>query len=97
LDPPGGWTVRARRRGDRIRPQADGPSRKLKQFFQDAAIPPWLRVFVPVLEWDGEAVALGDWVIGQRLRTWLRENGLTYHWEPTHAVLIRVRNESQNG
>ena len=97
LDPPGGWTIRARRRGDRIRPQADGPSRKLKQFFQDAAIPPWLRVFVPVLDWDGEAVALGDWVIGQRLRTWLRENGLTYHWEPTHAVLIRVRNESQNG
>ena len=91
------WVVRARRQGDRIRLQADGPSRKIKQFFQSACIPPWLRACVPVLEWDGEAVALGDWVIGHRLQGWLQENGLTYRWEPSHPVLIRLRDESQNG
>jgi tRNA(Ile)-lysidine synthase len=88
---PPGWRVRARRSGDRMRPQPGGPSRKLKHFFQSASIPPWLRSGIPVLEWDGEPVALGDWLFGHRLQSWLLDNGLAYRWEPADSVLARVR------
>lgn len=92
---PGAWKVRAREAGDRIRTVPGGPSYKLKQLFQSALIPPWLRSGIPVLEWDGEPVALGDWVIGHRLQGWLLENGLTYQWRPADPVLNRIRSDCQ--
>ena len=79
-----------RKPGDRIRPLEDGPSQKIKQFFQLTSIPPWLRASIPVLDWDGEAVALGDWVLGHRLREWLLENDLDYQWQPDDSVLARL-------
>jgi tRNA(Ile)-lysidine synthase len=93
---PASWKVRARKSGDRIRPVLHGPSRKLKQFFRSAMIPPWLRSGIPVLEWDGEPVALGDWVIGHRLQAWLFENDLKYQWRPSDPVLGRVRTDCQH-
>ena len=90
---PPGWRVRARQAGDRIRLRPNGPSQKLKDFFQAAAVPPWLRPGVPVLEWDGEPVALGDWVLGHRLQDWLLESGLEYCWEPGDPVLARLRSD----
>lgn len=92
---PPGWTVAPRRSGSRIRPVEQGPSRKLKQFFQSASIPPWLRDGIPVLYWDDEPVALGDWVFGHRLLWWLTENDLEYEWQPRDPVLARVRSDSQ--
>ena len=79
--------------GDRIRPRLQGSSQKLKHFFQAASIPPWLRSCIPVLEWDHEPVALGDWVIGHHLQDWLQENGLEYRWEPADPVLTRLRSD----
>ncbi len=95
IDPPPGWVARARRPGDRIRPRAHGSSQKLKHFYQAASIPPWLRPGIPVLEWDGEPVALGDWVLGHRLQDWLLENGLEFRWEPTDPVLERLHADCQ--
>jgi len=92
---PDSWKVRARKAGDRIRTVPGGPSYKLKQLFQSAFVPPWLRSGIPVLEWDGEPVALGDWVIGHRLQGWLLENGLTYQWRPADPVLNRIRSDCQ--
>ncbi len=92
---PASWKVRARKSGDRIRLVPHGPSRKLKQLFRSAMIPPWLRSGIPVLEWDGEAVALGDWVIGHRLQDWLFENDLKYQWRPSDPVLGRIRSDCQ--
>ena len=92
---PRGWKVGPRRSGSRIRPVEQGPSRKLKQFFQSASVPPWLRNGIPVLYWDDEPVALGDWVFGHRLLWWLTENDLEYEWQPRDPVLARVRSDSQ--
>jgi hypothetical protein len=50
---------------------------------------------VPVLEWDGEPVALGDWVIAPRLQDWLAARGLAYRWEPADPVLDRIRQDCQ--
>jgi len=90
---PHGWWVRARQPGDRIRPRAGGPSHRIKDLFQSAAIPPWLRSAVPILEWDGEPVALGDSVIAPRLQDWLAAHGLAYRWEPSDPVLDRIHQD----
>jgi len=92
---PASWKVRTRTSGDRIRPLPHGPSRALKYFFRSATVPPWLRPGIPVLEWDGEAVALGDWVLGHRFQSWLLENNLKYQWRPSDPVLGRVRTDCQ--
>jgi tRNA(Ile)-lysidine synthase len=92
---PDSWLVRARKEGDRIRLLPNGPSHKIKQFFQSAFVPPWLRSGIPVLEWDGEPVALGDWVFSHRLQNWLFENDLEFQWCPADAVLARVRTDCQ--
>jgi tRNA(Ile)-lysidine synthase len=92
---PGSWRVRARKEGDRIRLLPNGPSHKIKQFFQSAFVPPWLRPGIPVLEWNGEPVALGDWVFGHSLQKWLFENDLEYQWRPADSVLDRVRSDCQ--
>ena len=92
---PESWLVRARKEGDRVRLLPNGPSQKIKQFFQSAFVPPWLRSGIPVLEWDGELVALGDWIIAPRLLNWLFENDLKYQWQPSDSVLARVRSDCQ--
>jgi len=93
---PPGWKARARRPGDRIRLHRDAAGQELKDLFQRAAIPPWLRTAVPVLEWDGEAVALGDCIIGHRLREWLLVNALNYCWDARDPVLVRLRSDCQS-
>ena len=60
-----------------------------------SAVPPWLRRGIPVLEWAGEPVALGDWILGHRLQEWLLDKGLEYHWNPADPVLGRVRADCQ--
>lgn len=92
---PGSWRVRARKGGDRIRVLPNGPSHKLKQLFQSSFIPPWLRPGIPVMVWDNEPVALGDWVLGHRLNAWLYENDLKLKWQPADPVLARLRMDCQ--
>ncbi len=92
---PDSWVVRARKGGDRIKVLPNGPSHKLKQLFQSSFIPPWLRAGIPVLVWDNEPVALGDWVIGHRLQAWLYENDLKLKWQPADPVLARLRMDCQ--
>lgn len=93
---PDSWCIRARKGGDRIRKLPDGPSISLKNLFQATFVPPWLRSSIPVLEWDREPVALGDWVISHRLKNWLFENDLEYNWRPADPVLARVRSDCQH-
>jgi tRNA(Ile)-lysidine synthase len=95
VDIPENWQVRSRKSGDRIRVLPNGPSHKLKQLFQSAFVPPWLRTGIPILVWDEEPVALGDWVIGNRMQAWLYENDLKYKWQPADPVLARLRMDCQ--
>lgn len=53
--------------GERIRPEQNGPSKPLKNWFQEQQIPPWLRDTVPLVwehsEGGAELVAVGhSWV-----------------------------------
>ena len=88
---PPGWRVGQRMEGARLRAFSDGPSRKIKHILREAGIPSWLRLGIPVLYWDDEPVAVGDWALGHRLREWLADNGLVLEWRPADPVLVRAR------
>lgn len=93
---PGGWQVASRRKGERIRLHDQGVRRKLKDLLRESAIPPWLRSSIPVLYWDEEAVAIGDWIIAHRLQHWLDTHNVEYHWEPGSPLLSELRSACHN-
>ena len=75
-------TLRARSGGERMRLHATGPHRSLKNLLQEADIPPWQRVSMPLL-WCGADLA---WVPGIGVAAEFRcapgEAGLLPDWEP---------------
>ncbi len=53
-------TLRLRRGGERLRPDAARPRRQVKDLFQEQGVPPWLRERIPFL-WSGRHLV---WVPG---------------------------------
>lgn len=61
LDPP--LTVRFRHGGERIKPAGDPHTRELRDLFQQARVPPWLRVRCPMICEDDALIAVADlWI-----------------------------------
>jgi tRNA(Ile)-lysidine synthase len=60
-------TVRYRRGGESLRPHGDRHTRELRDLFQQAAVPPWQRPRIPLVEADGRLVAVAD--------KWLTDEG----------------------
>lgn len=65
----------------RCRRDGRGHHRPLKKGFQDAAIPPWLRAYVPMLYHQGTLIAVADlwWCRRPPGDAWLRWSG--HAWE----------------
>jgi tRNA(Ile)-lysidine synthase len=62
--------VRLRRGGERIRPAGDPHTRELRDLFQQARMPPWLRERCPLIHADDELIAVGD--------SWISERGMAF-------------------
>ncbi|MDQ0010113.1 tRNA(Ile)-lysidine synthase [Luteibacter jiangsuensis] len=60
-------TVRYRRGGEALRPHGDKHTRELRDLFQQAAVPPWERPRIPLVEIDGRLIAVAD--------KWLNDEG----------------------
>jgi tRNA(Ile)-lysidine synthase len=88
---PSGWRVDSRREGAKIRLRARSSRQTLKELFRVSPVPPWMRAAIPVLYWDEEPVAVGDWVIAQSLKSWLDSNDLEYRWYPADLVLLELQ------
>ncbi|MDR3416745.1 MAG: tRNA lysidine(34) synthetase TilS [Nevskia sp.] len=54
--PPQGLSVRFGRGGERFKPAGQAHTRTLKNLFQEAGVPPWVRLRTPLVEQDGELV-----------------------------------------
>ena len=74
--PPQPLRVRHPQPGERVRAAPGAPSRSLKNLFQEAGLPPWLRPRLPVIE-QGGAVA---WIPGVFLREDWRTAMRTANW-----------------
>ncbi len=64
-----------------------GHHRRLKNIFQEAGIPPWLRDCIPLCQTDGELVSIGDWCFSDRFASWMAENDVKLSWQPRHPLL----------
>lgn len=73
-------TVSFRTGGERLRPRSGGPSRSVKQLFQSAGIPPWVRRRTPFL-YAGEAlVAVADLWVDATAQARRGETGWILRW-----------------
>jgi tRNA(Ile)-lysidine synthase len=61
--------------------------KSLKNLFQSAEIPPWLRDCVPLCKLEGELVAVGDWCYDEHFESWMSEHHLELSWQPRNPLL----------
>ncbi len=61
--------------------------KSLKNLFQAAEIPPWLRDCVPLCKLDGELVAMGDWYFSEQFASWMFKNNIKLSWHPRNPLL----------
>lgn len=59
----GGFLVRYRRGGERLRPLGRAASNTLKKILHEQGLEPWLRDRVPLIERDGRLIAVGDLLV----------------------------------
>ena len=64
-----------------------GHHKSLKNIFQSADIPPWLRDCIPLCTLDGSLVAMGDWCFDERFADWMSETGTQLKWYPKNPLL----------
>jgi len=76
----GALTVRFRAGGERLRPDPRRPSRAVKQLFQEAGVPPWVRERTPFLYAGDALLAVGDWWVDARWQAEPGEAGIGIRW-----------------
>jgi tRNA(Ile)-lysidine synthase len=78
-------TLRLRQGGERLRPDAERPRRRIKDLFQENGVPPWIRDGLPFL-WSGRHLV---WVPGlgvdQRFHPAAGAPSMVPHWQPDGA------------
>jgi len=70
--------------GERLKPVGSRYTRTLRNLFQEAAVPPWVRERMPLLELDGELAGVADRWPSSKLRLASKRAGLRYSWQ--HAL-----------
>jgi tRNA(Ile)-lysidine synthase len=77
-------TIRARRGGERLRPDRRRPRRTLKNLLQEAGMPPWLRDRLPVMFCGDKVVWAADIGVDCEFQAGAGENAVvpTWLWQP---------------
>ena len=78
----GGFFLRRRRGGERLRLFAGGGSRTLRNLLQEAGIPPWRRDAMPLLFHGNDLVCVPGVAVDVAARAGPGEAGLAMLWEP---------------
>ena len=86
FDPP--LTVRFRRGGEQIKPAGDPHTRELRDLFQQARVPPWLRVRCPLIYENDELIAVADLWISGRGKALFDGQSARPHW--TRSAYCRL-------
>jgi tRNA(Ile)-lysidine synthase len=93
LFPDGAFSVGARAGLEENTIMAGGVHKRLKNIFQSAGIPPWLRDSIPLCRLDDEVVAIGDWCFNERFAAWLSGNSASLNWRPHNPLLRYIRQQ----
>lgn len=79
--------VQPRQGGERLQPDARRPRRSLRKLFQQAAIPPWERVRLPLLWVGGTLAWVGGIGVDAAFFCAPGQAGMTPLWEPGQPAL----------
>ncbi|MGH8457609.1 MAG: tRNA lysidine(34) synthetase TilS, partial [Stenotrophobium sp.] len=74
--------VRFAQGGERIKPAGSAHTRSLKNLFQEAAVPPWIRVRTPLLYRGHELLAVGDFWCTAAWQALCAQSGFRQCWQP---------------
>lgn len=74
--------IRSRQGSEVIRLRAGGPSRQLRQLFQERGVPPWERPLLPFLWVDGRLAAVGGIGIAAEFQAAENQPSLAFDWRP---------------
>lgn len=74
----------------------DGHHKSLKNLFQSADIPPWLRDCIPLCSLDGKLVAMGDWCFDEYFADWLSKSNTSLTWRPRNPLLEFLRSQQSS-
>lgn len=77
--------VRLRSGGERLRPDARRPSRTLKNLFQEAGVPPWVRERMPLLFCGDDLVWAPGLGVDAKFLNAGRAPGILPDWRPSSA------------
>jgi len=72
-----------------------GHHKDLKNLFQLADVPPWLRNSIPLCQLDGELVAMGDWCFNDQFASWMSANNISLSWHPSNPLLQFIHKQQQ--
>ncbi len=78
----GDITLRARRGGERLRPQSRGATRSLRHLFQEARLPPWWRDALPLVFRGETLICIPGVAVEATVQAGANEPGLHLRWEP---------------
>lgn len=67
--------------------------KSLKNLFQTAGIPPWLRDSIPLCRLEGELVSVGDWCFSAKFSTWMSESDSRLSWRPAKPLLQFIQSQ----
>jgi tRNA(Ile)-lysidine synthase len=74
--------IRSRQGSEVIRLRAGGPSRPLRQLFQERGVPPWERPRLPFLWADGRLAAVGGIGIAAEFQAAGNQPSFAFDWRP---------------
>jgi tRNA(Ile)-lysidine synthase len=78
--------VRLRQGGERIKPAGDAHTRELRDLFQQAMIPPWRRLGVPLLYVGTELIGVADRWLSERGTMIFEHAGTPPRWLPARGL-----------
>jgi tRNA(Ile)-lysidine synthase len=87
--PPLPVRVRLARAGERLRPDRQTTSRSFKNLFQEAGIPPWTRLRMPLIEHDGEPLLVPGLGLATHRGRQVLDSGWQVQWQMTSDGVIR--------
>lgn len=85
--PPEGFAISNRQNCTANTIKQGAHHKRLKNLFQSAGIPGWLRDSIPLCTLKGELVAIGDWCFDDQFAAWMSSNGVKLTWQPQNSLL----------
>lgn len=89
-------TVSSRSSKPGLRLSRGSHHQSLKNLFQSASIPFWLRDCIPLTLIGDELAAVGDWAISQTFASWQSQNHVKFNWQPNAEILQYLTAQQHN-